>query len=427
MKIYNDQNVYEAFLGRANCILDEFETVCLSFSGGKDSSVMLQLFNRVAKDRNRVFDVMFIDFEAQYEATIAHVEELKGLSQIRDFYHFCLPLENEDNASSILRPTWTPWDPKEKHLWVRQMPEDAIHIGNVDPEIFREGQEWEHLLVQFPRWLMKRDGNDKLACMVGIRTDESFHRFRSIAFGKNRYQEMNWSTDMGKGVYNFYPIYDWSTEDIWHAVNCFDLAYNQVYEMLWKNGVPISQQRICHPYGNDQRVSLNQWAVLEPETWHKIVNRVSGANFGNIYCKTSLLGHNGTEKPNWMSWEEYAVFLLESTGLYSEELMMHYVRKIRILFEYIKNEAEIKREDIKEEHKSKSENLSEWVSWKRIAKTIEKNDFPCRGLQYGLTLQDRETMQKLKNKWGKLLGLEHYQSKEMKELKKEIENEQGSI
>lgn len=423
MKKYTKQNVYDAFVARSNFILDEFDCIVLSFSGGKDSSVMLQIFNQVAKKRNRTFDVMYIDFEAQYAATVYHVEELKSLSQIRDFYHFCLPLENEDNASSILRPTWTPWDPKEKHLWVREMPEGVINIDNVDLEIFKKGQEWEHLLSRFPKYLMKKHSANKIACLVGIRTDESFHRFRSIAFGKNLYQNIHWSTDMGKSVYNLYPIYDWSTEDIWLAVSRFDLMYNQVYEMLWKNGVPISQQRICHPYGNDQRVSLNQWAALEPDTWSKVVNRVSGANFGNIYCKTSLLGHNGTEKPDWMTWEQYAIFLLESIGLYSEELMMHYVRKIRILFDYILTEANINREEIKESHQAKSDTLSEWVSWKRIAKTIEKNDFPCRGLQYGLTIQDRQTMQNLKNKWGKLLGIEHYQTKEMKELKNEIENE----
>jgi predicted phosphoadenosine phosphosulfate sulfurtransferase len=425
MKIYNAQNVYEAFVQRANFIFDEFDCIAVSFSGGKDSSVLLQLFNQVAQQRSQTFDVMYIDFEAQYEATIEHVNELKSLSHIREFYHFCLPLENEDNASSILRPTWTPWDEKEKHLWVRQMPDDAIHIGNVDPDIFQKGQEWEHLLAQFPKYLMKKHASDKVACLIGIRTDESYHRFRSIAFGKMRYKDIHWSTDLGKSVYNLYPIYDWSTEDIWHAVSRFDLSYNQVYEMLWKNGVPISQQRICHPYGNDQRVSLNQWATLEPDTWHKIVNRVSGANFGNIYCKTSLLGHNGTEKPAWMTWEQYAVFLLESIGLYSEELMMHYVRKIRILFDYIKAEANIQRKDIQEDHRSKTESLADWVSWKRIARTIEKNDFPCRGLQYGLTLQDRETMQKLKKKWGALLGIEHYQTKEMKQLQKELDDEKN--
>jgi len=423
MKKYIDIDVYQAFRNRLKFVFDEFEAVYLSFSGGKDSSVMLQLTNQYAKEIGRKFDVFFLDFEAQYTMTIAHVYELKQLSQIRNFYHYCLPLENEDNPSSIFRPTWIPWDESEKHLWVRQMPEDAIDITTVPTEVFKKGQEWEDLLKQFPQFLKAKYKTDKVGCLVGIRTDESYHRFRSVAFGINRYKEQNWSTDLGKGVYNFYPLYDWSTQDIWHAVWRFRLAYNRVYEYMWQMGIGIHEQRICHPFGQDQRVSLNQWAVIEPETWAKVVNRVSGANFGNIYAKTSLLGHNGTSKPEYMSWEQYAVFLLESIGLYSPDLRDHYVRKIRILFDYIKEQADIDRRDITEDHLAKPEKLKDWVSWKRIARTIEKNDFQCRGLSYGLTQEDRKTMQKLKTKWGKLLGLEHYTDKAMKELSKQIDYE----
>jgi predicted phosphoadenosine phosphosulfate sulfurtransferase len=420
MKKYLDKNVYEAFVERINYIFDEFQAVYVSFSGGKDSSVMIQLTNQIASERGRKFDVFFLDFEAQYQMTIDHVYELKGLSQINDFYHFCLPLENEDNPSSIFRPTWIPWNEAEKDLWVRPMPVDAINISTVDPEIFKRGQEWEDLLKQFPRYIKKKYGVDNVAALIGIRTDESFHRFRSIAFGINLYKDKNFSTEISKGVYNFYPIYDWATEDIWHAVNRYNLKYNKVYEHLWKMGVPISQQRICHPYGQDQRVSLNQWAQIEPDTWAKIVSRVAGANFGALYAKTSLLGHNGTNKPAYMSWEQYAVFLLESLGLYSEDLKMHYVRKIKILFEYIKEQAAIQVKDIEDDKPSEADNLKDWISWKRIARTIEKNDYQCRGLHYGLTKTDKETMQKLKNKWGTLLGLEHYKEKTMKDLAKEI-------
>lgn len=423
MKKYLDISVYEAFVQRIGYVLDEFRCVYLSFSGGKDSSVMLQLANRIAAERGRVFDVFFLDFEAQYKATIDHVYELKQLSQIRDFYHFCLPLENEDNPSSIFRTTWVPWNESEKDLWVRDMPNDSIHIKSVTPDIFKLGQEWEHLLAQFPKYLLKKHGVDKVACLTGERTDESFNRFRAYAFGKKIYKDIKWSAVESKGVYKFTPLYDWSTADIWAAVYRFNLKYNRVYEMLWKDGVPVSQQRICHPYGQDQRQSLNQWAKLEPDTWAKVVNRVSGANFGALYAKTSLLGHNGTSKPEYMSWEQYAVFLLESIGLYSPELMEHYVRKIKILFEYIRGQAGMSVSDISETHKSKSKSLESWVSWKRIAITLEKNDFQCRGLQYGLTLKDRETMQRLKSKWGSLLGIEHYKNKEMINLKNELENE----
>lgn len=421
MKKYLEKNIYAAFCERIEYVFSEFDHVFFSVSGGKDSSVTVQLASSIAQKMGRKFDVLFIDLEAQYNATIDHIYELKQLPAIDTFYHYCLPLENEDNPNSIFQPTWVPWAEKDREKWVREMPQDAITIDTVDQSIFQPGQEWEDLLKQFPKWLMREKGLSKIACIVSIRTDESMHRFRAIAFGKNTYKDIHYSTCIAKGVYNFYPVYDWRTEDIWGAVSKFDLLYNQVYEMMFKLGIGIHEQRICQPFGLDQRVSLNQWAQIEPETWHKVVNRVSGTNFGNIYAKTSLLGYNGTTKPDFMTWEEYAVFLLESLGMYSHELMMHYYRKISILFAYIQKEVSLQQKDIPENHKPGNDvSLSDWISWKRIAKTIEKNDYSCRGLQYGLTESDKQTLQQLKEKWGTLLGLEHYKTKEMINLAKEL-------
>jgi predicted phosphoadenosine phosphosulfate sulfurtransferase len=424
MKKYLDKNVYEAFVERINYVFDEFDLVYFSISGGKDSSVMVQLANNIAKERGRMFDVFYVDYEAQYQATIDHVYELKQLSQIRDFYHLTLPF-NSHNASSIFQPHWQPWNPDEKDKWVRPMPNDSININNQPfGDLFIQGEEVEDFMMKFPKWLMKKHSADKVACLVGIRSDESMNRFRAIAFGKHIYEGKNWTTQIGRNIYNAYPIYDWRTEDIWAAVAKFDLKFNQVYEMLWKNGMSIHEQRICQPYGPDQRVSLNQWAVLEPDTWHKVVNRVSGANFGNIYCKSSLLGHNGTEKPAHMSWEEYTVFLLESLGMYSRELMLHYVRKINIFFDFFEQEEGIKKHQIHDELSTSyiKENLAptgKWIHWKRIARCIEKNDFACRSLSYGITKADREDMIKLKEKWGALLGIQQT-TKEMRELSKKI-------
>ena len=60
---------------------------------------------------------------------------------------------------------------------------------------------------------------------------------------------------------------------------------------MYKNGVSIHEQRLCQPYGDDQRKGLDQFKALEYETWEKVLNRVHGVNFGNIYCRTSLLGN----------------------------------------------------------------------------------------------------------------------------------------
>lgn len=425
-KIYLDQNVYDAFHDRINYIFDKFDLVYFSVSGGKDSSVMVQIGNEIAIKRNKKYDVFYVDYEAQYSATIKHLYDLKKLSQIRDFYHISLPF-NSHNASSIFQPHWQPWNPDEKEKWVRDLPSDSINIDNHPfGDYFVRGEEVESFMVKFPKWLMKKHNKEKVACLVGIRSDESLNRFRAIAFGKKLYDKKPWSTEIKPNVYNFYPLYDWSTEDIWGSIAKDNLIFNEVYEMLYKNGMGIHEQRICQPYGQDQRVSLNQWAALEPETWHKVVNRVSGANFGNIYCKTTLLGHNGTEKPEHMSWQKYTVFLLESIGLYSMELMEHYVRKIKIFFDFYKNEENINREDIEDEIstievKNKYARTGKWIHWKRIARCIEKNDFSCRSLSYGLTKSDEQDMKQLKSKWGKLLGIQT-NTKEMRDLKEKLEN-----
>ena len=82
-KIYLEKNVLEASLERLEIMFQNFDNIYFSVSGGKDSSVMVQLANCVAKEMNRKFDVLYIDFEAQYRHTIEHIEELKTLSQIR--------------------------------------------------------------------------------------------------------------------------------------------------------------------------------------------------------------------------------------------------------------------------------------------------------------------------------------------------------
>jgi predicted phosphoadenosine phosphosulfate sulfurtransferase len=179
--------------------------------------------------------------------------------------------------------------------------------------------------------------------------------------------------------------------------------------LAYKSGLSIHEARICQTYGHEQKQGLDQYAKFEPDTWQKVVNRVSGANFGNIYCKTSLLGHNGSSKPEHMTWEEYAIFLLESLGLFCPELMMHYYRKIKILMEYYKNKenkTEINWVD-SATPKDLEQDIKKWYNWRRIALAIEKNDYELRSCDYGLTRVDESELYDISKKYGKLLGIEN--------------------
>lgn len=53
-KVYLEKDVLTAALERFEYIFDHFDNVYFSFSGGKDSSIMLQLANIIAKKREKV-------------------------------------------------------------------------------------------------------------------------------------------------------------------------------------------------------------------------------------------------------------------------------------------------------------------------------------------------------------------------------------
>ncbi len=408
-KKYLEKNVLDAAIERLEIMFQNFDNIYFSVSGGKDSSVMVQLANRVAKKMNKKFDVLFIDLEAQYRCTIKHIEELKQLSQIRDFYHITLPIALR-NAVSVLQPKWICWEEESKHLWVRSMPEDSINSNNCPFTWFKKGEEFEEFIVQFASWYQQKY-QGKVACGIGIRTDESLNRFRTIAFQDKKitFKKYHWTTKLKVNekhieVYNFYPLYDWATEDIWGAVSQLDLKFNYIYELMYKNGVSIYEQRLCQPYGDDQRNGLDQFKALEYDTWSKVLNRVNGVNFGNIYCKTTALGNIKSCKPEFMTWQEYTVFLLESIGIYNRDLMLHYYRKIKKFMIWYKNKYSVELKDIPDTAECKLENQKKAISWRRIARAIEKNDFYLRRLSFGQTKNDDRELMELIHKWDNLLN-----------------------
>lgn len=417
-KKYQDKNVLEAARDRLRYTFESFDHVYLSVSAGKDSSVMMQLAAEIARETESTFDVLFVDLEAQYSATIDHFEDLLELCDdvIGTTYWVCLPLSLR-NAVSQIQPKWTCWGREVEDKWVRDLPTyDCVLTEDDHPFDFFEPQmEFEDFIDGFAEWY--DDSHDgTTAAGIGIRSDESLNRFRSLTSDtKQRFDDKNWTTQVAVGdehleVYNVYPIYDWSTEDIWGYVSRFDKPYNRVYESMWKNGMSIHDARICQPYGDDQRNGLDQFRAIEPETWEKVLDRVSGVNFGNIYARTSLLGNFKSEKPDHLTWEEYAVFLLESIGLYCPELRDHYTEKIVGFLEWYEDSSyeetgwtdDMGIEDIDDAHPD-DKPKQKWPSWERVAWALERNDFWMKRLGFSQTKGGREKLEVLREKYGESL------------------------
>jgi predicted phosphoadenosine phosphosulfate sulfurtransferase len=72
-KKFLDKNVLEAAQERIAIAFDSFTKIYVSFSGGKDSTVMLHLVMQEAIKRNRKVGLLFVDLEGQYKITIEHI------------------------------------------------------------------------------------------------------------------------------------------------------------------------------------------------------------------------------------------------------------------------------------------------------------------------------------------------------------------
>ena len=433
VKKYLDKNVYDAATERIAFIFKNFEKVYISFSGGKDSGAMLNLvidYMRARKIKKKV-GILFIDMEGQYELTIDYTKSiLEKNADLFEVYWVCLPI-NLRNAVSVFQPFWTPWDMRERENWIREYPDfqGVITEKNNPFPFFRKYMEFEKFVPAFGKWYA--DGK-KTACLVGIRSDESLNRFRTIASrGKTMLSNLNWTTKIAgeEELYNCYPIYDWRTEDVWIANAKMGWYYNRLYDLYYKAGVPLSAQRICQPYGDDQRAGLNLFRVIEPETWARVVNRVSGANFGNIYSGNSILGYRKVKLPDGHSWRSYTKLLLASlpktlADNYKErfiKFILYWKRvgsavppgtilpKEAVISERISNRGRFGRGKplvryigIPDVIPSRLEAKRIAPTWRRMAICILKNDQLCRSLSFSQTKFQRERMRFLLEKYNKI-------------------------
>lgn len=378
LKKYNDKSVLVAAQERVAWAFDHFPKVYVSFSGGKDSTVMLHLVMDEAIRRGRTVGVFIVDLEAQYQATVDHVQSCVDMYREHiDLHWCCLPMTLRNGVSNF-EPTWMAWDPEKEDVWVRPMPEDATTVDRPGYEWYEPGMEFEEFIVE---WAERYAGGELVACFVGIRADESLNRFRTVVSADKEMRDgRRWTTRAVDNVYNVYPIYDWRTADIWRFHNGRpEVPHNPVYDLMHKAGVPLSKQRLCQPYGDDQRQGLWLYHVLEPHTWFKLISRVNGANSGAFYIQErgNVNGYGSITKPDGHTWESFTRLLLETMPDVTRE---HYEERFR---GFIKGWQGRGYDEIPDEAPKVLEDKHWAPSWRRLAKVLLRNDWWCKGL--GLT------------------------------------------
>ena len=393
-------SVLQAAQDRIAWTFDTFPRVYVSFSGGKDSAVMLHLAAEEARRRGRRFGVLFVDLEGQYKLTIDHVRECLTMYQdVIDPYWIALPIHLR-NAVSAFEPHWVCWQPGREDDWIRPLPPEAINDARAFP-FFREGMEFEEFVPEFGHWY---GGGQLCACLVGIRADESLNRWRTVKGGgwKSNFEGKAWTTWTGKRLYNVYPIYDWRVDDIWTYHGQTALPHNRLYDYMHQAGLTLSQMRICQPYGDDQRRGLWLFHLIEPETWARVVARVNGANSGALYVQETgnVTGYRKITCPEGHTWESFAMLLLDSLPPRTQE---HFRNKIAVFIRWWMMRGY--PDGIPQEVDPKLEAARDAPSWRRICKALLRNDYHCKAMSFSQTKshayeQYRKVMRNRRARWG---------------------------
>lgn len=274
MEIYTQQNVFDAGLDRIRYLFDEFEEVIVGFSGGKDSTTVLNLAIRVAKEKGKLpVKVMFLDQEAEWQTVIDYIRNVMTRPEVSPMW-FQMPIKIF-NATSSTKSWLMCWE--EGGDWMREKEEISIKVNKYGTDRFHDlfGAIFEK---EFP--------GKKVCYLAGVRCEESPARYVSLSTGAI-YKHITYGRRYSKKQdhYVFYPLYDWSYTDIWKAIHDNKWEYCKIYDFQYMYGIRAKEMRVSNLHHETAIHSLFYLQEIEPQTWDNLVKRLEGVATTDIWVE----------------------------------------------------------------------------------------------------------------------------------------------
>ena len=259
-------NVFEAALYRIESLYKEGHRLILSFSGGKDSGVCLELMLMAAKRTNRLpVEVVMRDEEIMFPGTFEYCERVYRRPEVK--FHWLVAGQPIIHSFNRENPYWWVFDPSHEDKWVRQKPSWVIHIKeqNIGQMVTDK---------KFPP-----PAGKQLFSVLGLRTSESRNRKMGLM------SSGDFVTKVGEwGVRLARPIYDWGDDDVWKSIYDNKWDYNSAYDVMHRVGMSKNKLRIAPPTMYQSIDSLKYALKAWPKWFDKVNTRVGGmrtaANFG---------------------------------------------------------------------------------------------------------------------------------------------------
>lgn len=297
MRTFNKElNVLQAARDRVSWLFDEFETIEVSVSSGKDSTVMYHLCLQEAIKRDRKINVFFQDQEAEYQGSIDLIEKQMRHPNVNPlWYQVPIYMTNSTSSSDYFMNCWG-----EGEEWMRE--KDPIAIKSID-------EDYPERFYEFFKWREKK--NTDAAYLVGIRAEESIMRFRAVTKSEG-YGGHRWGT-MDGDIKKFYPIYDWTVQDVFKFIYDYNIEYNKMYDLMFMANYSIyTKMRVSNLIHEKSFRCLVDLPKFEPETYNALCKRISGISTASRYATEKLIFDNKTLPKHYKTWKEFRDFLLDT-------------------------------------------------------------------------------------------------------------------